>query len=92
MLGSLRRQGPNIVTIDKQPWFVAQDVCAALTISISRRATAALPASDAIVQQMNITKGRPPQLISETGLCKADPPGGQAVRQGPPELDHLRLE
>lgn len=59
------------VEIDGEPWFVAKEVCEAISIANSRRAVMALNESEKGVHRLNSPGG--PQntsIISESGLYK----------------------
>jgi len=61
----------RIVTIDGQPWFVAKDACAAMTVVNTHRALSALADDEKGIQRLN-TPGGPQNLsvVSESGLYK----------------------
>lgn len=67
----------RVVEIDGNPWFVAMDVCRALGYSIktdgtvnTTQALKPLASDEVITSQISDNRGKPPKLISESGLYK----------------------
>lgn len=60
----------RLVKLDGNPWFVAADVCRALTITNVSNATRPLGPEDLTLHQVKGQRGLPMKLISESGLYK----------------------
>lgn len=67
----------RIVELDGQPWFVAMDVCKALAYNVkadgtvnTTNALAGLGTDEVITARISDNPGKPPKLISESGLYK----------------------
>lgn len=63
-----RQHGVVAVTIDGEPWFVAADVCKALSIANMSDATSNLGSTDVQNYRVPGTRGRANKIVSESGL------------------------
>ncbi|SDU39781.1 BRO-N domain-containing protein [Geopseudomonas guangdongensis] len=67
----------RVVSIDGNPWFVAKDVCKAIGYNVKEsgdvntsQALKPLASDEVITSQISDNRGKPPKLISESGLYK----------------------
>ncbi|MFD2173967.1 Bro-N domain-containing protein [Rhodobacter lacus] len=74
----------RVVQIDNAPWFIAADVCKALTVGNTTDATLNLDLIEVQNYRVPGTKGRPNKIVSESGLYKivlrSDKPDAKAFQ------------